>query len=224
MVDTNSVGLNSGFFAALTALTLSSYFLEMVDLIVFEAGISMASGAARLLWLILSGVVVPGDGGCVEVEEDELLEELELEELEETEQVSLSESECLSVWGGMLPVGVSVRVWSVSVFVCNVSDCMSVCLWINSLSFILLMSKSATRGSPPTTPSVADCRQSGASLLLFFEDGRLGVFGLVSVRFGATGVQIVCLTVRGTLMLPFGLRVGIVGLWVRLILSIIDPM
>ena len=92
----NSVGLKSGFLAALTLFALSSYFFEIVDRIVFPAGNSMSSG--DLLFPFMVEVV----------EEDEVLE-VEVDELDEDDEQSLvseSESEWLSVKVvGVFPVG-----------------------------------------------------------------------------------------------------------------------
>ena len=72
-----------GSLATLAAVTLSSNFCEMVDLIVFPAGISISS-PVRLLVLLMAT--------CVELAEDE--EEVELVEDDEVEeQVLQSESE-----------------------------------------------------------------------------------------------------------------------------------
>ena len=100
----NSVGLKSGFFASLTALVLSSTFLEMVDLMVLAAGISMPLGAG-LLSVILGLVWVEE---VVELEDDD---EVEVEEDKE-EQVLQSESESLgfALCPGMFPLVMSVSV------------------------------------------------------------------------------------------------------------------
>ena len=106
---TNSVGLKSGFLAILAALTLSSNFCDIVALIVLLLGTSIMSSADLLLLLF------PGILGCSGVVDLVLAAELdELEELDEEddedehELESLSESVCLSVCGGMLPVSESV--------------------------------------------------------------------------------------------------------------------
>ena len=84
LVEMNSVGLKSGFLAAFAELTLSSYFWEIVERIVFPAGISMASAALLLPFMV----------EVVEVDEAELEEEDdELEEEDEQSLVSESESE-----------------------------------------------------------------------------------------------------------------------------------
>ena len=112
VVEINSVGLKSGFLAALAELTLSSYFCEMVDLIVFAVGTTMAFGVARLAlgsMLLVGEVVVVVD--LVEAEElVEVEDEVDVEELEEQVLQSESESLLAAVCPGMLPVVVSVSV------------------------------------------------------------------------------------------------------------------
>ena len=62
VVEINSVGLNSGFLASLTALALSSTFLVMVDLIVLAAGTSMSAVADLLASIFgLTEVVVEAE-------------------------------------------------------------------------------------------------------------------------------------------------------------------
>ena len=86
--EMNSVGLKSGFLASLAALVLSSIFLEMVDLMVLAAGISM-SLLAGLLASMLLGLT---EEAVELVDEDEVVEEED-----EEEQVLLSESESLKL-------------------------------------------------------------------------------------------------------------------------------
>ena len=102
VVLTNSVGLKLGSFFALMAFTLSSYFWEMVVLIVLEAGISMSS--PDRFWFGMVVVVVSVMLVDELVELDDCEEDDEEEDVEEQELLSLSESEGLSTWGGMLPV------------------------------------------------------------------------------------------------------------------------
>ena len=87
----------------MAAWTLSSNFFEIVDLIVFAAGTSIASVAGLLASIVGLGatvvvVVVVVVEAAEELEEDEDVDEDE-------EQVLLSESESLSVvvCPGMLP-------------------------------------------------------------------------------------------------------------------------
>ena len=106
VVEINSVGLKSGFFASLAAWTLSSNFLEIVDLMVFAAGTSISS-VAVLFWSMvdLAGAAVV----VVVVVVVEVVEELEDEDEddEEVEEEQVLESESESLWfvvcPGMLP-------------------------------------------------------------------------------------------------------------------------
>ena len=127
VVLTNSVGLKSGFFAAFAALTLSSNFFDTVERIVLLAGISIISSAVLLLLEVILGEPGVAWEGVDTEDELEDLDEVEDEDEEDDELESLSESECLSVWGGMLPVCVSVWLWSMSM---SLSVCVSVCLCI----------------------------------------------------------------------------------------------
>ena len=106
VVEMNSVGLKSGFFANLAELTLSSNFFEIVDLIVLAAGTSIASGAARFASMVEALGFADVVEEVAELEEDDD----EDEDDEDAEQVLLSESESLKVvvCPGMLPVVVSV--------------------------------------------------------------------------------------------------------------------
>ena len=80
----------------------------MVALIVLLAGTSIISPLADRLWL--PGILAWGLVDVLELVDEELEEPEELEVDEQEEQVleSLSESVCLSVCGGMLPVSESV--------------------------------------------------------------------------------------------------------------------
>ena len=93
---TNSVGLKLGFLVVWIAFTLSSYCLDMVDLIVLAAGVSMLS-ALRLLFV--SGIF----GGVT----NELSENEESEELM-VASVSESVSEAVSYTHLTLPTIYSV--------------------------------------------------------------------------------------------------------------------
>ena len=88
-VETNSVGLNSGFFAARAALTFSSNFCETVALMDLAAGRSIPSwlGCCRLFPFI-----VEVSGSEVKESDDEDVVEEELVVVEVIESVSESES------------------------------------------------------------------------------------------------------------------------------------
>ena len=172
-MDINSVGLKLGSLASLAAFTFSSYLVEMVDLIVFAAGTSIASGAA----LFESMVDFVGTGVVEDVEELEEVED-ELEDEDDVEQVLLSESESLSVveCPGMFPVVLSVSVWLVSevgcvvVVVCVLIVCVFVCLWISpDLSFMSSLFAARVRCSTPAARGRWCCFAAVAAVLLKIE-------------------------------------------------------
>ena len=178
---TKSVGLKSGFLVDCTALTLSSYCLVMVALIVLAAGVSMVSA------LLLVGSDILG-GVTKELSENE-------EESEELMVVSVSESEVsvsvsvllsvvmLSVVGLSQLCSVCVRVG-----VC-VSVCRSVCLWIdlNPLaSCRVLVTPFVCRGRCCAVKADTAC-----SRIPLFSELDLGILMLpFGFRFGLKVVEI----------------------------------
>ena len=87
--EINSVGLNSGFLAALRVLSLSSNFWDTVERIVLAGGISISSVGR----LPLVAIVVGGRDGVEVLDEVVAVDEIDVEE----QQLSESESELLSV-------------------------------------------------------------------------------------------------------------------------------
>ena len=114
-----------------------------MERIVLLAGISIISSAVLLLLEVILGEPGVAWEGVDTEDELEDLDEVEDEDEEDDELESLSESECLSVWGGMLPVCVSVWLWSMSV---SLSVCVSVCLCINFWSSFIWISFEAVEG------------------------------------------------------------------------------